>query len=613
MTQNIVIDTETALSLTGLAQPPLACLTWATRSNGQMHKGILNPFDGAKQMRRWLESSDVRIIGHHVQYDTAGLCAEFPDLLPLMFRAYREGRIVDTLLREKLKDLSRGLLGTRKAGHYSLANLVREKFNVDLDKTTWRHGYGRLIGVPLSEWPRGAVDYAVDDAVYTLRLYEHQGHVADDAAQSRTGFVFQLMKAWGMRTDPDAVHEAEEQLTEKFNHLRQQLIYNRDAVGRSVLRSDGSRDTAFIKELVTMSYPGGQPPKTETGQVSMKADVVAECSHPFLAPLKDYSDIDKVLSTFIPVVKRGIHEPICPDINTLVRNGRSSYRNPNLQNLPRKGSIRECFVPRPGKVFVDADYDSLEVRTFAQVLRDMGMGCTLMQAYQRNPDFDPHTRLAAQLLGISEGEALQRKAAGDKVLKATRQRAKISVFGFPGGMGARSFISYAKGFGIKLSIQEAEHLKENWKRSIPEVTAYFKWVSSKTRDNQLATVQQLRSGRMRGGCMYTDLANTMWSGLAADGVKRAVFDVAEACYTNTNSVMYGARPVVFIHDELILEADEERGHEVGVELSRLMTQAMEKYTPDVPSRASPQLMRRWYKDAEPAFDQHGRLVPWEPS
>ncbi len=613
--RTITIDTETALILPGLAQPPIACLTWAERVGSTLTNGILNPYDGYIQLKRWLEDSRIRIVGHHVQYDMAGMCAQFPDLLPLVFKAYREGRIVDTVLRQRLRDLGRGLLDKRQAGYYGLAKLSKKYWDVDLDKTTWRHGYGGLIGVPLQEWAEGARKYAIEDACWTHLLYEKQeesGGTQNDVEQSQAGFGFQLMKAWGMRTDPERVAKTEAKYEQAYLLLRQQLIHNRDHSGRSVLRTDGTQDTKFTKELVAMSYPGGKPPLTKTGEISTASEVILECTHPFLQPLKEFKDVQKVLKTFVPVVKRGTFEPICPDINTLVKNGRSSYRNPNLQNLPRKGGIRECFIPREGKLFVDADYDTLEVRTFAQVLYDMQIGTTLMEAYQRNPDFDPHTRLAAQILGISEHEALQRKDAGDDKVKDTRQRAKVCNFGYPGGMGATTFIEYAKAYKLKLTVEEAKTLKNFWKKSVPEVARYFKWVSMQTVGNKRATIQQLRSGRQRGGCMYTDLANTMWSGLAADGVKHAVFNVAEACYTKKESPLYGSRPVVFIHDELMLEADEDRGHEVGMELSRLMCESMEVYTPNVPSRASPQSMRRWYKGAEPVFDQNGRLVPFEP-
>jgi DNA polymerase I-like protein with 3'-5' exonuclease and polymerase domains len=242
----------------------------------------------------------------------------------------------------------------------------------------------------------------------------------------------------------------------------------------------------------------------------------------------------------------------------------------------------------------------------------MGVGDTLLQAYQRDPDFDPHSRLASQILKITYEEGMDLKAAKDKHFKNTRQQSKAASFGYPGGMGASTFIEYAKAYGLALTLEEATALKAAWRKSVPEVPKYFKWVS-KLCAHGYATVSQIRSGRVRGGCSYTDLANTMWSGLAADGVKLAAFNIAKACYVEVNSPLYGSRPVVVIHDEFILETPAQKAAAAGPELSRIMEKSMEEYTPNIPSRASAVIMRRWYKDADPAFDAAGLLIPWEPS
>jgi hypothetical protein len=68
---------------------------------------------------------------------------------------------------------------------------------------------------------------------------------------------------------------------------------------------------------------------------------------------------------------------------------------------------------------------------------------------------------------------------------------------------------------------------------------------------------------------------------------------------------------MFIHDEIVAEMPEDRYHEAGSELSRIMCQEMQSVVPDVRITASPAAMRRWYKSAEPVFE-NGRLQLWEP-
>lgn len=601
----VAFDTETALVLPGLQAPPPACLSWAERIEGRIVTGLLPWHEAAKWLREKLLDPNVLLVGHHTPFDEVVMANHDPTLLPLLFAKHRAGHIHCTLLREMLRDLSDGMLGYRAQGHYTLNNLTPE----ELDKTTWRTGYGKLIGVPFGEWPEGAKNYALVDAKVTLELWERQGGltrpVPDTEAQSRAGFVFYLMQTWGMRTDPVRVAEVEKELKERYMKLKRHLTDWR------ILREDGSQNMALTRGLVATNYPGGKAPRTKTGKVSTAAEVVNACDHAALAKLADYKHTEKLLSTFVPTIKKGVDGPICPRINTLVKNGRSSYRKPNLQQLPRKDPIRECFVPREGKIFVDADYDTLEVRTFAQVLKDLGHGHTLAKEYGKDPDFDPHCRLAAQIMGISYADAITRKKAGDSELKDIRQMSKAGNFGLAGGMGAQTFVDYAwKSYGVRIDIGKSKWLKGHWMRSIPETPKYFDMCQRMTRRDR-ATFVQLRSGRVRGQAGFTDLANGYWSGLAADGAKWAGFNMAEACYAKPDSVLYGSRPVVFIHDEFILEADEERGHEVGQELARIMQESMEDFTPDIPSRASPQLMRRWYKGAEPVY-KNGRLVPWEP-
>lgn len=594
-------DTETALIMPGLQAPPVACLSHAERDGAHIKTGLISHEHVASWLRDQLRDPNVLLVGHNTSYDTVVCAADDPSLIPLLFAKYRAGHVHCTMLRERLIDLSRGQLGYRRKGYYGLANLSNEP----LDKTTWRLGYGKLIRVPFNEWPEGARQYALTDARATLEVWERQGDVPDSEAQARAGFIFQLMQTWGMRSDPERVVKVERELKERYMQMRGELS------DHGLLRDSGAQNMALTRELIEKSYPG-TPPRTGTGKISTAGDVVDACTHPGLTNLAEYKRTEKLLSTYMPPLRQAMHTPLCPSINVLVKNGRTSYRDPNLQNLPRKGPVRECFVPREGNVFVDCDYDTLEVRTFAQVLKDLGHGTTLTTQYGKDADFDPHCRLAAQIMGITYEDAIVRKKSRDEELGDIRQMCKPGNFGFAGGMGAKTFVVYAwSSWGVRIDLAKAKWLKQQWKRSVPEVDRYFNMCKGMTH-RERAVFAQLRSGRVRGGAGFTDLANGYWSGLAADGAKWAGFNISEACYAKPLSPLYGARPVVYIHDEYILEAPKERGHEVGMELSRVMESSMEDFTPDVPSRASACLMDRWYKGAEPVYDKNNRLVPFEP-
>ena len=127
-----------------------------------------------------------------------------------------------------------------------------------------------------------------------------------------------------------------------------------------------------------------------------------------------------------------------------------------------------------------------------------------------------------------------------------------------------------------------------------------------------AKLKQFVSERYRGKVRFTSACNSYFQGLAADGAKAAVYGVVRQCYTpEYKSPLFGSRPVMFIHDEIIAEVPERNAAEAAEELSRVMRETMQTYTPDVRIGTSVALMRRWYKDAEEVRDNENRLAIWE--
>jgi len=609
----IGIDTETALQRRelGRAIPPLACMSWATRTYNGIEAGLFDRRNAPRYLREWLRDPTVVLVAHNMAYDALVMMAHDESLVHLFFDAYDAGRVRCTKIRERLFELSRGML-ERPKGYYALDASLERATGIHLQKEdTWRLRYGELIDVAIENWPKDAVSYAVDDARAHLVLFEAQGarsKLADEEEQARDDFALALSAAWGVRTDPIQVAKVEQDLNQKMSTMLGSL----QATG--LIRADGSQDKKLTQQYVLETYPGPREKlATSKGNVSAAGDILLTCTHPMLRTLSEYLDVRKLANDFLPWVKRGTERPLCPDISSLQDNGRSSYRNPNFQQMPREGGIRECFVPRPGNVFIDADYSTLEVRTFAQVLWWLVRGRTLLDLYQKDPNFDPHARLAAQILGISYDEARRRVAAKDKQAKDMRQMSKPGNFGFQGGMGIDTFIVYAWGsYQVRVTREMSQTLKDNWSKSIPESRQYFKHVGNMTRGD-LAVVEQFVSGRLRGGLSFTQLANGYWSALANDGAKHSAWLIQRDCYARPNSPLYGSRLVTFIHDQFIVETrDGDNAHDAAMRLKELAVGGMRKYVPDIPIVNDPALSRRWSKDAgDPVYDRHGRLVPYQ--
>ena len=282
---------------------------------------------------------------------------------------------------------------------------------------------------------------------------------------------------------------------------------------------------------------------------------------------------------------------------------------PNLQTPPRKGGVRNCFVPRKGYVFCSVDYDTIELRSLAQSCLDLVGQSAMAEALRAGEDL--HLNLAADFMGISREEAAQRYKDGDAEVADQRQMMKPANFGFPGGMASDSFVDYAKGYGYEIDRSLAKRIHEQWHRAWPEMRAYFQLVGNLVGRAGEGTVISPRSGFVRGGLTFTQLSNHFFQSLTATGAKDALWHVTRDCYFVRESALWGSRPVIFMHDEVITEMPEEKSSAAAPLQAKIMIDVMKTWIPDIPILASPVLMRRWFKGCKPVYVD-GKPVPSKP-
>ena len=635
----IVFDTETALFRPGVMAPELVCITWQTP--GQ-EPGIIHAEDpqALPLVRGWLTSGEL-LVGHHVVYDLAVLCAKWPELVPPVFEAYDSDRVTCTKLRQQLLDIAggqfRGYLqkfdkatcevhedcanpetcgsGTVKKSarwvpyDYTLDALAYRATGRRLDKDTWRLRYGEFLHTPLSEWPEGARTYPLEDARATLDVFlkqeEHAQYIPDQFRQARAGWALHLTSTWGLRTHAPGVDKLEQETVAALAAIEGDLRV------AGLVRADGSRDTKRAKALmVQVCEQLGKPVRlTAKGGVSLDSDACEASEYDLLEDYAELTSLKNVLSKDIPVLRAGTSFPVHTSFG-MAASGRSTSSKPNVQNPRRLPGIRETFIPRQGKVFAQADFAGLELHTLAQTCVTLFGQSHLAEVL--NAGLDPHTAFAADILGISYEDAVARKKAGDEAVDNARQTAKVANFGFPGGLGAEKLCLFArKTYGVFLTEERAKELKDAWLTRWPEMRLFFNHVGDLVNeDTGEALITQVFSDRLRGGCHYTAACNSYFQGLGADAAKRALYLVSRACYAQPSSVLYGSRSVNFVHDEVILETDDVPGaHDVAMELGRLMVQGANEFLPAVPARVEPLLARCWSKKSKPVYSE-GRLVPW---
>jgi hypothetical protein len=376
-----------------------------------------------------------------------------------------------------------------------------------------------------------------------------------------------------------------------------------------------------LVELVTRSL-GRKVLTTKVGNIKIDGDTLEALA---LATqddrLTDYSDLStlrKTVSTDIPILLSGCRFPIHTHFEELLDTGRTSSSNPNVQNIRRKFGIRECFVPRDGNVFIDSDYAMLELHTLAQICLWLFGWSKLAETL--NAGRDPHSEVAATLLGIPYEAVINAKENGTPYgnhtadeISNTRDCAKVNNFGRPGGLGNETLISYAsKSYGVAISPEMAQRLKDAYFTTYPEMFDYFQYINSLESypDSGEFNVIQPWSYRLRANASYCGACNSGFQGLGADVSCLAGFLLARACYVDPGP-LFGCRPADFIHDQFLTEAPEERAHEAAMQQQAIMNAAGKEVLPDCPVKAKSLLARRWSKKAQRLVGADGRLIPWD--
>jgi DNA polymerase-1 len=604
-------DTETELIAPGNQAPHLICLTWTDQYGDAQIIHWKHAFEIARELIA-NASAENPLVGHNAAFDLCVLARQYPDLMPTIFEAYQRDAILDTAVAEKLIDIARGFERSTQKGSYTLASLADRYLGLTLDKDTWRMRYGELKEARLDEWPLGAKDYALLDAKTVLEIFKiQQRQLSPDLpAQCRADFALRLASNRGVITCPVAVSKFSAQVRDEYESVKAKLLQGgllrtQTRLGEKTFVRNTKKAQERLGEIL-----GTNVERTPSGLVQVDEDSCIASKDGLLLAYNRFTKLQTLTTKDCAILQRGTEAPIHTYFNVLVNTGRASSRNPNMQNPRREPGVRECFVPRDGFVFASADYEAAELHTLGQVCISWFGFSTL--ADQLNQGIDPHLSFAARLLYIDYEEAVARKRAGDNKVLETRQMAKAANFGFPGGMGAKTFRAYAKGYGFDLSFQLASDLRKRWLASFPEMEKYFARISDLCRNSQLADLRHLFSKRVRGRVHFTAACNSFFQGLAADGAKRALFEVQRHCQARPESSLFGSHVVNFLHDEIMLEVPEGRGHDAAHELAEIMVREFNHFVPNVPVKASPQLMRCWSKNAKSVYDASGRLIPWKP-
>jgi DNA polymerase-1 len=313
--------------------------------------------------------------------------------------------------------------------------------------------------------------------------------------------------------------------------------------------------------------------KTKTGP-STDESVLSELAlqHELPQAILDYRSLVKLKNTYVDPLPTLVN----PDTGRIHTNfsqttaatGRLASTDPNLQNIPVRTEegrrIRQAFVAPPGRLFLSADYSQVELRILAHLVGGTG---GFAEAFAAGADV--HAETAAGLFGV----------ASDAVTREMRAIAKAVNFGIIYGQSA---------FGLaqtqRISRAEAGEYIARYKDRFPEIEQYRQATLEAARDRgyvetllgRRRPVPDLASGNFAARAAAERIAiNTPVQGSAADLIKKAMIAVD----ARLRDEFPGQLLLLQVHDELLLEVDEDRAEIVGDMVRHEMVSAIELDVP----------------------------------
>jgi DNA polymerase-1 len=514
--------------------------------------------DTLAALKPWLENPAAHKVGHHLKYDAHVLANHGIRLAGMRYDTMLESYVLDsTATRHDLDSVAKKYLGVDTIHFEDVAGKGAKQITFD------------QVSV------EQASEYAAEDADITLRLHRQlwprlaavPGLVElYEYIEQPLVPVLTRMEETGVLVDTRLLRTMSGEFAEKMAALEKAA--HLEAGHPFNLNSPKQLQAVLFDEL---KLPVRQ--YTPTKQPSTNEEALAELADEYPLPrlILDYRSLSKLKSTYTDKLP----ELVCARTGRIhtsyhqavAATGRLSSSDPNLQNIPIRSEegrrIRQAFVARKGCVLLAADYSQIELRIMAHLSGDEG----LLGAFAE--DRDIHQATAAEVFDTPLAE----------VTKDQRRSAKAINFGLIYGMSA---FGLARQLGI--SREEAQRYVDLYFLRYPGVKAYMERTRAQAREQgYVETVFGRRlylpdiRARQQAQRQYAERSaiNAPMQGTAADIIKRAMIST-DAWLQQSDT---GARLIMQVHDELVLEVPAEHLPVVRSEIMALMSAAADLRVP----------------------------------
>lgn len=336
------------------------------------------------------------------------------------------------------------------------------------------------------------------------------------------------------------------------NYTEQALAYEegliREAKSQFLLAAGVNYDNKKSTLLEVFRKAGESIKQTEKGNDQLTDDDLERFSSPAAKIVQTIRHHEKRISTYYSsfLYYKDSKNILHADIRQAgTATGRLSYREPNLQNVPKEEDsvapfvVRGCFMPTPGNILVSLDYKQQEYR--------------LMLAYAK------HHHLIREVMGGKDVHQATADLVGIK-----RTPAKTLNFAILYGAGEEKIAMM-----LGCTRAEARALKEKYFSGLPEVEQLifnviqrgkavgyvYNWLGRKLHINHRDFAYKLPNHLIQGG--------------GADICKRAMV----SCDALLSSLGVDSKLVLQVHDALVFDMPPEEARELVPRIKELMVRA----------------------------------------
>jgi DNA polymerase-1 len=461
-------------------------------------------------------------------------------------------KLIDTMIAEYMANEFGAGNPKGKVGIFGLKELVEKYFKIK--RPHWKEVRDLLFIAP-----KAYEQYSRDDSRDAWRLWtdiEEPALKREGPKVQRLFYDLEIplipimieMETSGLVVNVEGMEKILHENEKAVEKLKKEIIklagkeFNIDSPDQlsEVLFHDLKIPTA---DIPTTKKSTQEKPVYATGKPVLKE---IQKRHPIVPKLLEYRKAARMVDGFlIPILERAkadAESKIYPEFHqTRTVLGRLASSNPNGQNVPRDGGIRDCIVAPEGYVLVVGDLNQIEYRTLAHQCCDP----TLLKTYrQENGDLHKSTMDA---------------------FGCTRNEAKAVNFGIVYGMGTEALAKQAK-----VSVSKAKEFQKKLRETYPGIGVYKKkvlWTTRKT-----GFVESIFGRRRRfAGVVFDAYAERQAfhhsvSASAADIIKIGMVKLYAALQKKReeNPKYRNVKILAQIHDELILQAPEDIGEEVRV-------------------------------------------------